>query len=125
MAKKRKSEPHQPPRIGDYVAYPRPIEGRYHVSRKGKRKSFFDLGHEFIGTVETLRGAEKLAALLNQVRELGDDWRSVSTARGFDIPDNETWARGIIAHHVMKALGLKTDLEHPWRQFIADPTYDG
>lgn len=124
VTRSKKPAPYVPPKIGDYLAYPRAIEGRYHISRKGTPKSFFDLGHEFVGTVETLHGAQKLAALLNQVRELGDDWRSISTAKGFDPPDNEAWARGIILHHVTKALGLARDYENH-RYIMTNPTYDG
>lgn len=125
MSQSKKPPPYVAPKIGEYFAYPRPIEGHYHVSRKGTPKSFFDLGHEFVGSVETLGGAQKLAQILNLVNDLGNDWKSVSTKATFSVADNETGARGIILHHVKKALGLKTDLEHPWREIMLEPTYDG
>src|SRR5262245_46360758 len=88
-----KIAPHyEPPKAGDYVAGSI-FDRDFHVARKGEGTTPWDTSADKrISGCATRRGAEKLAKLLNQARDLGDDWRSINdiTPKGGDA---EEWAR--------------------------------
>lgn len=98
------------PKPGDYVASM--IFGRdHHVTLKGEGSSPWDSSADKrISGCATMRGAERLAKLLNAVRDLGTDWHIIANSAPIG-GDAEEWAKVMIACAVVKALGLEHDPE--------------
>ncbi|MCP1852827.1 MULTISPECIES: hypothetical protein [unclassified Bradyrhizobium] len=104
---RRKSKlpaPKPPIEIGDYFAH----RGLDNVTVRLKTgpldNNFFSLRDEHITQCSTFEGAERLAALMNQARDLARDYRMVSNIGGqFGGRDQ---IAGYIARHVANALDV-------------------
>lgn len=98
------SKPAEPlrPQIGDYFAY-KGLDGFSVRLKTGPLDDgFFSLRDEHVTQCATIEGAERLAALMNQARDLARDYRMVCSVGGqFGTRDE---VAGFIVRHVANAV---------------------
>lgn len=106
----RKPERYEPPKVGDYVARSEPLYGCGDFSAAHSpgyvALKTDTLSEKRLSACATLEGARKLAKLLNDVRDIAQDWRCISAEPLNKGGSAEEWARIKIASSVCKVLGI-------------------
>lgn len=100
----KRSKPVETPRpqIGDYFAHVGLDAFSVRLKTGPLDDGFFSLRDEHVTQCATLEGAQRLAALMNQARDLARDYRQVCSVDGqFGTRDQ---VAGYIARHVANAL---------------------
>lgn len=105
LARRPKPQRYEPPKVGDYVAHRHGAHGPFQYGGSVDLK-IGNLADTRISACATFEGATKLAKLLNDVRDLAETWRDLSTEPLHKGGSAEEWAKIKIASSVCRALGI-------------------